>query len=231
MDVIGRKLKCMTATASDAAAGFTLVEMLIVVAIFAIVATILLFQYSNFNTTIAVRDLAQEIGLSIRKAQTYATSVRSVDGGGGILSDTFPAYGITFSTATTAQKPYDPTATSFTLFVDASPTSDTRTNNQFDNNDGTCGTPSVNDECIEQFGITAGDTIQSLAVTKNGVQTTVPTVDVVFHRPNPDAVICVPDGSPDCASSIYDGLVITVVSPKGVTRTIMVWNTGAIDVN
>ncbi|HTH93306.1 MAG TPA: prepilin-type N-terminal cleavage/methylation domain-containing protein [Candidatus Paceibacterota bacterium] len=219
MDVIKQKAK---------ERGFTLIEMLIVVAIFAVVATVLLFHYSDFNTAIAVRDLAQEMGLSVRKAQTYATSVRSIDGGGGILSDTFPAYGVSFSTNTTAATLYDPTNASFTLFVDASASSNTTTNNEFDNN-GTCGSPAINQECIESFGITASDKIKSLVVLKNGVQTNAQTVDVVFHRPNPDAIICVPNGNPQCP--VYDGLIITVVSPKFVTRTITVWNTGQINVN
>jgi prepilin-type N-terminal cleavage/methylation domain-containing protein len=213
--------------------GFTLIEMLIVAAIFAVVATILLFQYSNFNTSVAVKDLAEEIGLSVRKAQTYATSVRSVDGGGGNFSDMFPAYGVVFSTNATDSMAYNPTQTSFTLFVDTALAGDPNeiTNNLFDNQDGICGTPSTKDECIEQFCITAGDKIQSLVVVKSGVQTNAQTVDIVFHRPNPDAIICVPDGSPNCSSSIYDGVIITVVSPKNVTHTITVWNTGAIDVN
>lgn len=231
MDMIIRKIKKALPTVALAKEGFTLIEMLIVAAIFAVVASILLFQYANFNTSVAVKNLAEEIGLSVRKAQTYATSVRSVDGGGGILSDTFPAYGVTFSTNATAQTLYNPTQTSFTLFVDTAPASNEITNNQFDNADGICGTPSITNECIEQFGITAGDKVKSLTVIKNGAQISAQNVDIVFHRPNPDAIICVPDGSNDCSTSTYDGLIITVISPKNITHTITIWNTGAIDVN
>ncbi len=210
--------------------GFTLVEMLVVVGIFAMVATVLLFRYSDFNTSIALRDLAAEMGLSIRKAQTYATSVRSVEGGGGILSDTFPAYGVSFAVNPTAQKTYGPTDMSFTLFVDASPSGNKTTNNQFDNN-GTCGNPDIGQECVESFGITAGDKIVSLCTDKplaNSCFTSSGTVNVVFHRPNPDAIICVMNGS-SCTVASY--LKITVQSPKGQTRLITIWNTGQISVN
>jgi prepilin-type N-terminal cleavage/methylation domain-containing protein len=227
MAVICRNIK------QSSSAGFTLIELLVVIAIFAVVATVLLFQYSNFNTTVAVTDLAEEIGLSVRQAQTYATSVRSVDGGGGALSNTFPAYGIAFSTSASASQLYNPTDNSFILFVDtsSSPTDDTQTNNQYDN-DGTCGNPAVGQECLQTFAINASDTIISLgAVGENGGSSTVdvPNADVVFHRPNPDAVICIPDGLGNC--TLASGLVVTVQSPKGVDRTVTIWNTGQISVN
>jgi prepilin-type N-terminal cleavage/methylation domain-containing protein len=207
-------------------AGFTLIEMLVVMAIFASVATILLFQYYNFNTTIAVRDLAEEIGLTVRQAQTYATSVRSINGGGGTMSDTFPAYGISFSTNTTDPTAYNPTSSSFALFVDtsSSPTDDTRTNNLYDNN-GICGNPAVGQECVQTFGITAGDKVISL-VTDAVV--TSPTVNVVFHRPNPDATICVVNGA-SCTLASY--VKVGLLSPKGIQKTVTIWNTGQISIN
>lgn len=215
--------------------GFTLIEMLIVVAIFAVVATILLFRYSDFSTSVGVRNLAQEIGLSARKAQSYATSVRSIAGTNGIMSDTFPAYGISFSTSPTANKVYDPTSTNFALFVDVSPDASGKTSNTFDNN-SICGIPAVGQECVESFGITGQNKIVSLCTDSPSTNSCFTAqnpgkVNVVFHRPNPDAVICVVGATGSCISQPSSYLKVTIQSVKGLQRVVTIWNTGQISVN
>ncbi|MDB5188743.1 MAG: hypothetical protein JWM92_341 [Candidatus Nomurabacteria bacterium] len=207
--------------------GFTLIELIVVIAIVAVVSTILLFHYSDFSTTIALTTLSEDIGLSARKAQSYATSVRSIAGTNGAMSNTFPAYGVSFSVNPTATTIYDPTAASFPLFVDASSTNNGVTNNAFDNN-GTCGSPAVGQECVESFSITNNDKIVSLCTDKAPCMTTSGTVNVVFHRPNPDAVICV--AGLDCTTQQASYVKITVQSPTGVQRTVTIWNTGQISI-
>jgi len=213
--------------------GFTLIEMLVVVGIFAVVATILLFNYSDFSTAVGIRNLAAEIGLSTRKAQTYATGVHVINGTNGIMSDTFPAYGISFSTNSTSAHTYDPSVSNFVLFVDAAPNGDKVTSNTYDNN-GTCGAPGVGQECVENFGFTGGDTVVSLCTDIPNPNTcltpaTGGIVNVLFHRPNPDAVICV-DGI-DCSTRTASYVKVTIQSPKGVQRIITIWNTGQVSVN
>jgi prepilin-type N-terminal cleavage/methylation domain-containing protein len=213
--------------------GFTLIEMLVVMAIFAIVATVLLFNYSDFSTSVGVQNLAEEIGLTVRDAQSYATSVRTINGASGIASDTFPAYGISLSVNSTGAKTYDPTTSSFALFADVDTNGNGITNNSFDNN-GTCGTPAAGQECVENFDISEGNSIVSLCTdlpSDNSCLTpaTGGTVNVVFHHPNPDAVICV--NGIDCTSRQASYVKITVQSPRGLQRLITIWNTGQISVN
>ncbi len=213
--------------------GFTLIEMLIVVAIFAVVATVLLFNYSDFSTSVGVRNLAQEIGLSVRKAQSYATSVRTINGTSGVLSNTYPAFGIAFSVDAGAAQKYGPTKNNFDLFADVSPSDDRITNNMYDNN-GVCGAPGQGQECVEDFGINTSNNIVSLCSdvpVANSCMTpeTGGSATVVFHRPSPDAVICV--STIDCALRKASYLKITVRSPKGLERVVTVWNTGQISVN
>jgi prepilin-type N-terminal cleavage/methylation domain-containing protein len=213
--------------------GFTLVEMLIVVGIFAVVATILLFNYSDFSTSVGVRNLAQEIGLSVRKAQSYATSVRTISGTSGVTSNTFPAFGISFSVDSTASQKFGPTRNNFDLFADVSPSGNRITNNSYDNN-GTCGTPGDGQECLEDFGINTSNSIVALCtdVPVAGsclTEGTGGTVNVVFHRPSPDAVICV--STVDCSLRHASYVKVTVRSPKGLERIVTVWNTGQISVN
>jgi prepilin-type N-terminal cleavage/methylation domain-containing protein len=216
-------------------AGFTLIEMLVVVAIFAVVATVLLFNYSSFSTSVGVRNLSEEIGLSVRKAQTYATSVRSIAGTNGITSDMFPAYGESFSVNETAQQVYDPTSTNFPLFVDVADSAMNTSNNIYNNN-GICGNPASGQECVESFGVTTGVKIISLCTDvpyANSCLTasTGGRVNVVFHRPSPDAVICVETSTGACNAQSASYLKITLQSPKGLQRVVTIWNTGQISVN
>jgi prepilin-type N-terminal cleavage/methylation domain-containing protein len=218
-------------------AGFTIIEMLIVVAIFAVVATVLLFNYRDFSNNVSVRNLAEETGLAVRKSQSYATSIHSIAGTNGALSDTYPAYGVSFSVNTTGAQTYDPTVTSFALFADISPSNNTVTNNLYDNN-GSCGSPSNGQECLESFGLKDLDTIVSLCTdvpSSNSCFTpqTGGTVNVVFHRPNPDAVICVvaPGNGGACSAQMASYLKVTVASVKGLQHVITIWNTGQISIN
>ncbi len=238
MAVTHSQLKKALPAKALATAGFTLIEMMIVVAIFAVVATVLLFNYRDFSNNVSVRNLAEEIGLTVRKAQSYATSVHSMAGTNGTLSDKFPAYGVSFSVNSSGAQLYDPTVTAFVLFADIVPNGGTTTDNLFGNN-GTCGNPTDNtNECLESLGLTDLDTVVSLCTdvpSANSCFTpqTGGTVNVVFHRPNPDAVICViaPGSGGFCNAQMASYLKVTVASAKGLQHVITIWNTGQISVN
>lgn len=203
-------------------AGLTLIEMLVVVAIFAIVASILFFNFADFNTNVSVRNLSQEMALMVRKAQTYATGVHNLDGV-AISSDLYPAYGMSFSGAATSST-YGANARTFVLFADVADGSGA-TNRYYDNN-GTCGAPGAGAECVEVFGITTGDKIVNLC-TDQGCSAE-GTVNVVFRRPSPDAEICVVSNG--VCSSRLSFVKITIQSARGLQREIAVWNTGQISV-
>jgi prepilin-type N-terminal cleavage/methylation domain-containing protein len=217
--------------------GFTLIEMLVVIAIVAVVASTLLFNYSTFSTDVSVRNLAEDMALSVRKAQSYATSVHSIDGTADITSDTYPAYGVSFSTIGSSNVPYAATDTNFALFADVSPDGKGDTSNTY-GNDGICGSPTSDgtQECLESLALTGGNTIVSLctdAPVANScfTPTNTGTVNVVFHRPNPDAVICVVGSGGNCIDQEASYLKVTVQSVKGIQRIITIWNTGQISVD
>jgi prepilin-type N-terminal cleavage/methylation domain-containing protein len=156
--------------------GVTLVEMLIVVGIFAVVAAILLFNFSSFSTNVTARNLAQDVALSIRKAQTYATSVNKV--ALNLTTDQYPAYGATFSIApvtTSSTTNYPPTRKKFLIFADISTTGSNSPNNLYDYNSSTsvtCGTiinttytgpgGGVANECVESLVISSSDQITEI---------------------------------------------------------------------
>lgn len=209
-------------------AGVTLIEMLVVVAIIALVSSVLLFNYSDFTTNVSVRNLSQEIALTVRKAQTYATSVRTIDGT-TMDSSTFPGYGISFATTNPSGDSL-PGPHRFVLFAD---TDAIRTSTSIYNTDADagCGNASVGNgnECLETFTISTADRIESIC---NGTicydSSKDAKIDITFRRPSPDAIICLSTGgTPNCNISYA---VINLVSAKNLRRSVEIWNTGQISV-
>ena len=209
-------------------AGVTLVEMVVVVAIVAVVSSVIIFNYSTFSTNASVKSLAQQVALSVRKAQAYATSVRNID---NTSTDTilYPAYGISFavnqSGATLAS------SKQFVLFADIPPSGSTIGDGKYTTN-GTCGNPAFGSECIETFTITSADTIVQLCTNTSGTETCFSDkeVDIVFRRPSPDANVCLlVGGLCQVAKPAYAKVVLQ--SLKGGQKTITVWTTGQISVN
>lgn len=210
-------------------AGVTLVELIVVVAIFGLVSSVLFYNYSDFSTNVSVKNLAQEIALSIRKAQTYATSVRALDTAGGVTTDRYSGYGISFSADQVPSSNAlvtDPSIRAFILFADVPPTGNTYGNGLYEN-DTNCGSPASGSECIESFSINSADRITKLC-TDTGCQTS-GTINVLFRRPSPEAEICVVQGS-SCRSLKSSFLKVTLLSPKGLEKVVTVWNTGQIGV-
>jgi prepilin-type N-terminal cleavage/methylation domain-containing protein len=194
--------------------GFTLVEIIVVVFIFAVVSSVLLFRYSDFSTNITLRNLSQEVALSIRKAQTLATSVR-----GGNPTDAFnttKGYGMYFSLAQNGTK-YGGGASSFVLFRDDNG------DGLYNQTDQSCGSLTVGNECLEQFSITTGDTVSQICVEEDCSSSS--GVVFYFKRPNPDAKIYFESNKTPQSSAD-----VTLMSRKGATKKVRVWNTGQIGV-
>ncbi len=216
-------------------AGVTVIEMVVVVGIIALVSGVMIFNYSDFSTNVSVRNLSQEIALSVRKAQTYATSVRPIEGLSGINSKTFPGYGISFGVADNPT-PVDestPGPRQFVLFADVNTAANDLTGMNAYEKGISCGNPTFLDECLETFTITTADKIQSICVnegtTRSACYTNDARLDVTFRRPSPDAVICLSTATIDSDCSISYA-VIVLQSAKGLQRKVLVWNTGQISV-
>lgn len=205
-------------------AGVTLIEMLVVIAIFGMISSVLLFNYSDFSTGVSLKNLTQDVALTLRKAQTYATSVQSLPNGS--LTTDFPSYGMSFSANTTSSGNYVPYNKRFVLFADI-PVS----NKKYDASNF-CGSPSAGNECVDSITITSGDKIVSVCSNASGseVCSSDGTVDISFQRPSPDAIICyrtVSDPT-NCVSGTASYAKIILQSAKGISRSILIWNTGQI---
>jgi len=73
-------------------AGFTLIEFIVIISIFAIVASIALFNFSGFSSNISLANLTHDVALAIRGAQVYGIS--SV--GGSNIENPIP-HGVAFN--------------------------------------------------------------------------------------------------------------------------------------
>ena len=74
--------------------GFTLIEMITVLAIFTIMTSIVIFNHNKFTSETILTNMAYEVALSVREAQIYGVSVRNPAGVSG--SDFNKEFGIHF---------------------------------------------------------------------------------------------------------------------------------------
>ncbi len=149
-------------------AGFTIVEMLVTTAIFALVSGIILSNYGSFSSRTLLDNLAYEMALALREAQVFGVSTREFGEGSGV----FPTYGVHFSASQTNV---------FTLFADS-------------NENDVLGFG----ETVRDYTLSRGYTIASLCGYTSAVApcTTLSSLDVTFTRPDPDAtIVAVPAGS------------------------------------
>lgn len=217
--------------------GFTIVEMLMVLAIFIVISGIVIFNFSDFKSNVSLENLAQDIALSVRKAQSYASSTK-----GNLLSGTpdviFPGYGIHFSTESsiTAQK-FQGSNKSFIIFADIPPNPKPGFYDyKYDNGTKFCGTSNLTsgNECLEEMKINSTDYISEICDDTNPTPSCFTgTLDITFKRPDPDATFCfipstLPPGS--SCSGTSTSAHITITSASGKTQKIKVWNTGQISI-
>lgn len=189
--------------------GFTLIELLAVISIMTVLTTIFLIRQKTFNSATLLRSLAYSVGLSVRQAQVYGTSVRDSSGTG-----TFAAkgYGIYFTSAT---------PNTYILFADK-------------NNDGAYNAG----EDVQAFTINQGYSISKFCATAGGVAqctdsgTPLTQMTVVFRRPNPDSCFATninPNACAIGASPVYSSGYVQLRSGTD-TRSVTITLTGQISV-
>jgi prepilin-type N-terminal cleavage/methylation domain-containing protein len=143
--------------------GFTLVEIIVAMAIFAFIAASIFAGNSNFNSGVLLTNLAYEVALTIRQAQVFGLSVRE-----SVTSGFDLGYGVHFNTNNQVN---------YIFFADI-------------NDDGYYTPPN---ESIESFTLRRGNKIGSFCVynvaSSKVCSDTVNTLDITYKRPNPDAII------------------------------------------
>lgn len=213
--------------------GMTLLELLVVIFIFMVISSITIFNYGNFNSSLSLQNLADDIALSARRAQGFAIGVRGVRGSDNSFNE---GYGIHFSTNPNSLL-YAGSNKSFVLFADITKPNETTPNQKYDYTSGNCGEPTVGNECMEVLSITSADRIDSIYLNDNpdSVSST-GTVDILFYRPNPEPKFCYrsnPANSGCDEDSSISSVKIRVTNDQnpGVFKTIMISNNGQISVS
>lgn len=207
--------------------GFTLVEMLVVLAIITIITAITLTGQSTFNRSLLLTDTAYTLALSLREMQTLGLSSRAF---GGVQN---VGYGGRFTASP---------GTSYILFADTNRSSPTPLANcpagvvgALDAKPGNC-VYTASDGLFQTYELTRGFRVTRICGTTPGVggnrycsdTSGLTALDVVFVRSNTtDAVIT----GQRAGSEAYAKAEIYVTSPDGeVSRAICVSQVGQISV-
>ncbi len=185
--------------------GFALVELLVTIGIFAFMTALLMAKYGTFNQSVLMTNLAYDVALTIRTAQTFGLSIKAQN------ASFQNVYGVRFSTVGAGDENKN-----IILFASSN-------NNVYDENLG---------EKVSSFTMKRGAIVNNMCVGDgpNSCTNTGPTwLDISFKRPDPDAIICVTDSDPTCASP-QKYAEITLRGTDGSTRKISVRKIGQVSV-
>lgn len=184
--------------------GFTLIEFVVIMSIFAVMASVVLFNFSGFSSNISLSNLAHDVALSIRQAQVYGQS----GAGSQTSSNIDPApRGIYFESTGGGY------SSTFIFYRDGN------ADYQYDPGD-------PRDTSIDEVTIQSGDLITSIetgAGQNNGSNCT-DDVTINFKRPDPNPYITCGSGGVDTYA------LLTLTSPQGDIREVEVFPTGQISV-
>lgn len=184
--------------------GFTLIEFIAIVSIFAIIASILLFNFSGFNSNVSLSRLSHDIGLIIRDAQVRGQSGQSDTG--DVMSRR--PVGVFF------------TASGSTGFAD-----EFIQYRSIDGNDYYNQNPN-NDIKLDMIRISTDGTIADIQTGNgNNLSSCNQNVSIAFKRPDPEPLVyCGQSNPPESKAQI------TVTVPDGTSKSIVVHPTGQIEV-
>ena len=202
--------------------GFTLIELIVAIAIFLIITMIVTYNYNAFNAGLIVTNTAYDVALGIRQAQVYGVSAKNTTLN---FTNFHPVpYGIHFDLGSNNK---------FTLFSDE--------NSNFIYDSAASGSSNLNaDPDVEDLAFTSNYKISDLCVLVSGTYSCgasgggFSTLDVSFLRPDPDAHFrtCTNDSScSPCADDVTCSAArIFILAPSGEEKMITVNSTGQISV-
>jgi prepilin-type N-terminal cleavage/methylation domain-containing protein len=184
--------------------GFTLVEMLVVIAISGLLMSVVLSGYGTFSSNTLLTNTTYELALSIREAQIYGVSVRSE---GGTSPSFTNSYGIHI--------PSNSTKEYFLFKADQ---------NRFL---GTTCTPG-NAQCINVYTLPR-DIFISAVQTKlsNGTCRDERPLNITFKRPNPEPIFADANGQNLSVSEVQITISSSSTEDK---RYVTISNNGQVSV-
>jgi prepilin-type N-terminal cleavage/methylation domain-containing protein len=208
---------------SSSQAGLTFIELIVVMSIFSVIASVVLFNFSSFNTNITSQNLAQQIALQIKQAQTESisgTRTMVFDQDEILNPEGAPTYGVKFD-IDTIDDGTELDSKSMVYFADRNG------DGEYNHPGSGCDFNTTGTECLAKIQINTGDSIVGIcadadcdAGNYNDMQAT-----ILFRRPFPEARLYI--GS-DLTPRSKIG--IKVRSSKGAERVIMTTILGQVSV-
>ncbi|HRH55254.1 MAG TPA: prepilin-type N-terminal cleavage/methylation domain-containing protein [Candidatus Paceibacterota bacterium] len=216
--------------------GFTLVEMLVVLAIIVIITAIALLGQTTFNRSLVLTDIAYTIAFSIREAQSYGISSRAAG------ATTNAGYGISFARTT---------PTSYVLFADTNPAKPGDTGNP-----SLCpGHPSVASshpeakpgnciqnnatEIVRRSTLNNGFKIKSFCGKDSGTEkcsdsaqttTRLESIHIVYLRPNTQSIITGVSAGSSNRVALSDATIRITSPDETAERCVLVSKAGQVSV-
>jgi len=173
--------------------GFTLIELMIVIGIFSILTSVIVFNYAKFNSDILLTNMAYEVALDIREAQVFSLGVRSANTGSA--DDFNTRYGVYFDKAEGGNEK------KFVFFADRD-----SSGNCDDGSGSSCSieacTAGGGNECESISTLTRDSIFEEICVSDDGTTpmnfdtgvctgtgVSKDTISITFARPNPDTLV------------------------------------------
>lgn len=176
--------------------GFTIVEMMVVVVIFIVITSVVVFRYGDFTSNLLVTNMAYEIALEIRQAQTFSLGARAstragVDG--PLFTQPYGVF-INLQDGSTGGDIDELETKQLIFFVDRDEEG-APGYGRCNGADGTSICTCNNDECISKLTLQRTTKITEVRTSVVNAQTdlceasNVPRSAVTFKRPSPEARI------------------------------------------
>jgi prepilin-type N-terminal cleavage/methylation domain-containing protein len=189
--------------------GFTLIELIVVVAIIAVISALSLFNSSKLNSSVLLSNTAYEVGLIIRDAQVAGLGAKVISGNvGGTTVATTSNQGIYFD----IKKPEQ-----VVFFADLN------RNNTYDEQ-------SEQSQIFKIENKRAGKILSICKTTNNIPYCNVEKVSIIFKRPNPEAYFY-PTDQDILGQGHIGNIVINMGFTDGECKSIIVYKTGAIQID
>lgn len=236
----------------------TAIELVVVMGIFAAISSTVLFNYRDFSSNVALQNLAQDIALQIKQAQTDAVSGRipvlapsSFQGEPSnypllIPLDWKPSYGVAFQLDETNGWTLGGGGFIYYFNAGAPPTPPNLEINRdfFDmtyaSYEGCYPLAPAQSECLQEIKITSGDYIDLICFDFTEIDDTCSSgtnasdlsnqVFISFTRPRGNAIIL--DGAQDdgVISATHSNVYLRLASSTGARKFVAVWSTGYISI-